>query len=89
MSDYVEKNSEGRMMLRSLVFEINDLSRAFSVVGNEKIADQLSEICTDINKASGLMDEAFSELLTGSIKATQDATFNMVQTAVNVALRTQ
>ena len=84
---YLDKKNEARSTLREVEYGLVGLASAFRATGNEKVAEMLTEASYKISDGTQLYESAWAELFDDSIRATQQATTNMVQAALNVATR--
>ncbi len=83
-TDHVNMATEAHSSLRVIAQELAWMAGAFYNVGNERISQQLDAMSKVVSDNADLAWNAYDAVLTEAFQATQDATHNMVQAALNV-----
>lgn len=86
MTDYLDKKHEAARTLQGVVTELRYIANAFRMTGNREIAEDLRLLAMKAEEANEQHEEAFGELFNQSVRATQDASMNMVKAALAVAI---
>ena len=84
-TDHVEKSFEARRKLEYLACELRGIARAFSTVGNEQMATQLSAIADDVVEQANIAHAAYIEMGNQMHVAQWQASANMVNAALAIA----
>lgn len=84
---FIDPLFEADYVLRECKADLAALARALHMVGNEKLADRLATIATDINGATVLMGEGRDLALGRVVRGAEQATANMVNAALAVTAK--
>ena len=83
---YLDKKCEARKLIDQLLSDLTYLATAFEIVGNQKVSNELTSSISDLRLARKLYEGSFEELFNNAYAATQQATANMIQAAINTAI---
>jgi hypothetical protein len=84
-TQYLDDRHKANELTADALWDLAQLEDAFRFLGNEVVADKLKMVIFYVKSADHLHNDAFNQLFDSAYKATQEATYNMMQTALNVA----
>lgn len=82
--EYLDKRENARKIINNIIEDIDALSYAFKITGNQKVSKELDYCLLALENAKNLYEESFNMLFNDAYNASQQATVNMVQSAINV-----
>jgi hypothetical protein len=82
IKDWVKLHKEESERIENISFQILKLSKAFRIVGNKKIAEDLLYYSETLDNAQRNMSDAVSESIDISYKRAQDRSHTIFKTAL-------
>lgn len=85
MSDLLDVSHDECNKLSKISRRLRSLSGAFSVTGNDAMADKLFTLAEDIHKSQKLIRDAVGRDIHEGYKRSQEASANLLKTALAVS----
>jgi hypothetical protein len=81
--DKVHKNSE---KIRSISYELENLARGFSIVGNEVVAKDLFEMAKDLKTSEKAINDGVGEMICKDLKKSEETSRTILNAAISGAI---
>lgn len=87
MSNWLDDFHQGTDCIRSSVYELEGLARAFYRTGNTKMGDEIEFIAGVLRDSEKTVTSAMSRSINESVQTAFEATDNMVKACIAVSLK--